>query len=248
MRNLKITLSYDGTFYYGFQYQPGLPTVQGVLESCWKQALGHPVGLVAAGRTDTGVHAEGQVVSFYTPVPWPLSSLQGALSQNLPQDISVVSVSEVPLTFHARFSARARCYRYRLFPSRIPSPLWRYRSCLVSPHISISRLQEFLLHLQGQHNFYAFCGGGIPRDLTVRTLQRAEVFPEGPFLILQFEAPSFLPRMIRMLVMAAIEVATDSLPAESVLSLLHAPTSKWTKVAPPWGLSLYSVSYPQDGV
>jgi len=246
MRNLKVTLSYDGSFYYGFQYQPNLPTVQGVLESCWGQTLGHPVRLVAAGRTDTGVHAEGQVVSFYTPIPWSLASLQGALSQNLPRDIAVVSVSEVPLTFHARFSARTRCYRYRLFPSRIPSPLWRYRAGVVSPDISTSRLKEFLLHLQGQHNFYAFCGGGVSRDLAVKTLLRAEVFLEGPFIVLEFEAPSFLPKMVRMLVMAAIEVATESQPIQTVLSLLHTATTKWAKVAPPWGLSLYSVSYPPE--
>jgi len=243
MRNLKVTLRYNGTNYYGFQYQPHLPTVQGVVESAWSRVLGFPVRVFAAGRTDRGVHAEGQVVNFWDPGTLPLADLHRRLLFSLPEDISVTSVEEVPANFNARFSARLRTYIYRIQTGSSPSPFWSPFAAWWPENLDPGPINEALSIFVGKHNFWAYCGGGIPRSESERVVISATAEPRDPGLVITIVGHSFLPRMVRLLVGAALAYVEDRVSLEALRALLTHPTAKFTHPAPAQGLCLASVTY-----
>ncbi|MGH8103483.1 MAG: tRNA pseudouridine(38-40) synthase TruA [bacterium] len=245
MRNLKVTMEYDGTHYYGFQYQASLPTVQGTIEQAWSRVLQEPVKLTAAGRTDTGVHAEGQVVSFYTASRMGLEHMPPALNSLLTPDIHVRMVEEVPTQFNARFSARMRCYRYRLSEGFNARPQWRHSVAYFPMKLEARRLAEATSVFEGKKNFFAFCGGGVQAKEAFKTVRHTSVVEADGITNIQFEAPSFLPKMVRMMVAAAIQMAAGAVSRERIEELLHRASEKFTKVAPPQGLSLVAVHYEE---
>lgn len=243
MRNVKVTLEYDGTRYYGFQYQPGLPTVQGALEEAWSSVLQEAVRVVPAGRTDTGVHAEGQVVNFFTASSIRTEVLPSALNSALPPDIGVVSAEEVPLSFSARFSARLRQYEYRLAEGHRAAPRKRKFVAYFSQKPEAEALKQACGVFEGKHNFFAFCGGGVAVEEAWKTVHRTHALERDGIVMLRFEAPSFLPKMVRMMVAAAVQMATGALLPGRVKALLDGASEKYAKVAPPQGLSLVGVVY-----
>lgn len=246
MRNLKATIQYDGTNYYGFQYQRGIPTVQGTIEAAWSQVLRYPVRLFAAGRTDRGVHAEGQVINFWDSGSLPLDELHRRLLFALPEDISIVSLEEVPARFHARFSATERTYIYRIQTGASPSPFWaRFSAWWLPGSYDRSALREALGVFVGKHNFWSFCGGGVPREECIRTVTLARMTEWEAGLVLELRAHSFLPRMARMIVGAALHFARGAVSLDSLKAILEHATTKFAHLAPPQGLCLASVTYPE---
>ncbi len=245
MRNLKVTLEYDGTPYYGFQYQPGLPTVQGSIEQAWSRVLSHPVRVYAAGRTDAGVHAEGQVVSFYTSFSAPASSLMRTLNAFLPESITVKRVEEVPLEFHARFWAKRRVYEYRILENTERSSLWKYRWFCSPDSLDLNRLEEAAKLFLGRHNFYSFCAGGTPRPYAEKNIHDILIKKNHSALTFRFEAPSFLPRMVRMIAAAMLSYARGSLPRDTLQEYLNEAQKKFAHTLPPWGLYLVAVHYEE---
>lgn len=243
MRNVRVTLEYDGTRYYGFQYQPGLPTIQGSIEEAWSVILQEAVKVVAAGRTDTGVHADGQVVNFYTSSPLKMEPMPAALNSALPPDIRVRTVEEAPLSFNARFSARLRQYEYRLTEGHRAAPRWRSFVAYFPQKLDGAALKQAACVFEGKHNFFAFCGGGVAAEEAWKTVHRTDAFERDGIVTLRFEAPSFLPKMVRMMVGAAVQMASGALTQERVKALLAGASEKFVKVAPPQGLSLVGVVY-----
>lgn len=235
---LILTLEYDGTPFHGWAIQPGLPTV----ESALRQALGGTFAsvenLAVAGRTDTGVHALGQVVSVDGTGGPPPERAAAALNTRLPDEITVVAATPAPEGFHARHSARSRSYRYRLFTRPTPSPFEARRSWWLPRPLDEDALAASAAELPGVHDFRAFTPTQTRHEVFVRMIERAEWIRRGDHLDFEITADSYLRHMVRSLVGTMIE-APDAIP-----KLLDGRSrSEAGATAPPWGLYLVAVSY-----
>ena len=197
MRNIKLVLEYDGTNYHGWQTQPNVPTVQDTIEEALGKLTKTPIQIIGAGRTDTGVHAEGQVANFHTDSQIPVVAFQKGLNAMLPRDIVVCSATEVSPEFHARFSAISRRYRYTILNREYPSALMRQTSYCFSREIDISRANNLCQTLVGKHNFASFQKVGSDRINPVCEIYAAHWWKKEPYIYFEIEADAFLRGMVR---------------------------------------------------
>jgi len=240
---VRAVVAYDGTDYQGFQRQPNGPTVQEALEQALTKVTGEQVGILAAGRTDAGVHAEGQVIAFDTGWRHPLEDLQRALNAVLPLDIAVREIAEAPPDFHPRYDACSRHYRYTVYNHPVRSPLAR-RTSLHEPHrLDIGAMREAARQVVGEHDFAAF--GWPPKGRsTVRQVLRAEWSGEPPWLYFDIEANAFLYRMVRRLVGTMLLVGRGRMTVEDFSRVLASrDRAQAGPAAPPQGLCLVEVKY-----
>ena len=253
MRTLKLTVEYDGTDFCGYQTQgQGERTVQTALAQAVRTITRGDVTLNAAGRTDTGVHALGQVVSFRTEARIPTERLAIALNSVLPRDIAVASAEDAPDDFHARFSARRRTYVYLLWTRRTRSALWGRYSLHVRRPLDVDVMRTAGRALIGAHDFAAFAKtGGDPGPTTVRDVQALTLRRLGQgggrdgLLMVRVTAGGFLRSMVRNIVGALLEVGVGDLPPEAVASILATRDRTHNPCAPaaPHGLCLLRVDY-----
>ena len=198
MRNIKLVIEYDGTNYHGWQTQPNLPTIQGAIkESLAKLTQKKSIQIIGAGRTDTGVHAEGQVANFHTDSQIPIVAFQKGLNAILPRDIVVCSATEVSPEFHARFSATSRRYRYTILNREYPSALLRQTSYCFRTEIGVSRINDLCQTLVGKHDFSSFQKVGSDRINPVCEIYEAHWWKKAPYVYFEIEADSFLRGMVR---------------------------------------------------
>jgi tRNA pseudouridine38-40 synthase len=242
--NYRSTLAYDGTDYCGWQRQRGQPTIQSALGEALARLEGAPVVTHGAGRTDAGVHAEGQVVSFRLTKAWEGQALRRALNANLPPAIRVLEAAAVADDFHARFDARSKTYRYQLYNAEVLSPfLARYAWHYPYP-LEIETLAAAGQALVGTHDFTAFTVAACEAKSPVRTLTEFRVEADGPLLRLFFSADGFLRYQVRTMVGALIAANRGRLPAGSVADLLRSRDRKLAGApAPAHGLTLMKVEY-----
>ena len=246
LRVLALTVAYDGTDWAGFQRQTRRPSIQLALEEALTAVLRHPVAIDAAGRTDAGVHALGQVVSLQTANPLPVERIPLAVNRLLPSSIRVRRACEKPPGFHARHSAGSRRYWYLVQQAGQPDPV-RGRFCWqVTMPLQLTAMQAALAPLLGQHDFAAFCQGvPAPCRTTVRSIQRAQVAPWGGSICIDVQADAFLHQMMRLLVANLVLVGCGDQPAGWLRELLLARNRYLAgKVAPPHGLFLMRIGYP----
>ncbi len=236
---LRLTLEYDGTPFRGWAMQPGLPTVEGALRQALAATFASYEHLAVAGRTDTGVHALGQVASVDVERGPPPARVAAALNTRLPDEISVVAAEEAAADFHARFSARSRSYRYRIFNRRTPSPFELRRSWWVPRPLDDERLATAAALLPGEHDFRAFTPTETQHDVFVRLVERAEWKRHGDHLHFEITADSYLRHMVRTLVGTMLELE----PAQIGALLAGSTRPEAGTTAPPWGLYLVSVAY-----
>ncbi|MHB9023716.1 MAG: tRNA pseudouridine(38-40) synthase TruA [Armatimonadota bacterium] len=245
-RTLALTVAYDGTGWAGFQRQNRYPSIQGALESALTDVLQHPVQLAAAGRTDAGAHALGQVVCLKTESPIPLECVPGAVNRQLPESIRIRRAAERPADFHARFSATSRRYWYLLQSTRWPDPL-RGRFCWQVPvPLRAEPMQAAVLPLLGRHDFAAFCHGGTPAAglTTERTLQRAVIRQWRQCLVIDVQADAFVRQMVRLLVANLLLVGSGERPVTWLMDLLQSRDRCLAgKAAPARGLVLMHIGY-----
>jgi tRNA pseudouridine38-40 synthase len=234
---LRLTIEYDGTPFRGWAAQPGQPTVEAALRAALGATFASVDRLAVAGRTDTGVHALGNVVSADVEGGPPLERAAAALNTRLPDAIAVVSAEEAPPDFHARHSAVARSYRYRIFTRATTSPFELRRSWWLPHPLDVDRLADAARVLRGRHDFRAFTPAQTSHDAFVRVVESAEWIRRGDHLDFEITAGSYLRHMVRTLVGTML----DEIDLEPLLD--GADRADAGQTAPPWGLYLVAVAY-----
>lgn len=262
MRTVRITLAYDGGRYAGWQRQANGPSVQAAVEQALETLEERKVAVVGAGRTDAGVHALGQVASATLSREIEPAALVRALNARLPHDIRVLAAADAPDGFNARFAAREKLYRYRIFNRAIGDPFERRYSWHVARPLDFDALADALAVVEGQHDFAAFQATGSHVTSTVRTLSgvsaqltawapmRGAVEPdveEGGVVSLDFRGDGFLRHMVRNIVGSVVQVGLGRRPARWMADVLDGRDRRRAgPTAPPEGLFLVSVRYAAD--
>ena len=245
MPNLRLVVEYDGTDFEGWQAQrQGQRTVQGTLEAAIASVVGAPCAVVGAGRTDTGVHAEGQVANVHVESRLAPEVLERAINAALPRDVAVREVAAVGDAFHARRDARSKLYVYRVWASPVRSPLRERRALWVPAPLDCDRLREAAAHLVGTHDFTSFQAAGSSARSPVRQLDRVAITGCGADLRLAFDGRGFLRHMVRNLVGTLLEVGRGRREPGSIPGLLAARDRRLAgPTAAPRGLTLVRVRY-----
>ncbi len=245
MRNIKLTIEYDGTDYFGWQIQKKKPTVQGAVTKILERMLKEKIRLIGAARTDAGVHALGQVASFKTiNERLTCDRLIKALNSLLPSDIVIKEVKEVPANFHARYSAKSKIYRYQILHRFFPSALARRFSWYIPGPLDWGKIKEAGKYFVGKYDFSPFSVTGMMRKSRQCTVREFKIGKEKNLYILQIEGDYFLYKMVRRIVGALIEVGRGKIDPEYVRALLHGKSSRLrARTAPPQGLFLVKVKY-----
>ena len=244
LRNVKLTLEYDGTRFFGFQRQPGKRTVQSELEKAFKRLFRKKIKISSAsGRTDRGVHARGQVINFKINSKIPLFKIQQALNTYLPEDLVVVKVNEMSLSFNARFWAKTKTYQYTVLNSKTRSPLYRKSSYYFPYSLNVSLIKKAGKMIIGRHNFKSFQSKADSRN-SVRTLHRLTIEKRGDLLVFIAEGDGFLYNMVRNIVGTLLLVGTKKISLADFKEILDkCNRSHLGPTAPPQGLCLLRVKY-----
>jgi len=250
-QRIKGIVRYDGTDFAGWQVQPEVRTVQAALEEKLAIVAGQPVRIIGSGRTDAGVHALGQVISFDWPVDVPLDRLRRSLCQMLSPEIRVESLEPAADDFHATYSAKSKRYAYALCQARDPDPFAARYSWCIPYDIDRAWVHTLAQRLVGTHDFAGFCASGSHVETTVRTIHAIHVL-DGPVVgplnsrehfRLEFEGNGFLYKMVRNLTGTLIDIARGQLPESTLDERLHAPMPYMGFTAPAEGLFLVEVKY-----
>ena len=241
---IKAIVAYDGTNYQGFQRQKNGVGVQQVLEKALTEVLKEPILIKAAGRTDAGVHALGQVISFTTSSRIPPENYRRALEPHLPPDIAVREAFYAPDDFHARFDAVDKTYQYKLLYSPLPDPTQRNTTWEFREKLDVDKMNEAAALLLGKHDFTSFKNQGSQDTSPVRTLTEAHWVQDGDLFTFTITGDGFLYRMVRNIVGCLVRVGTGAWTKEDFARLLAARNRKQAGMAaPPQGLYLMHVSY-----
>jgi tRNA pseudouridine38-40 synthase len=247
LRNIRLLLEYDGTRYHGWQRQLDDATIQGVLEDALARLAQERVAVIGSGRTDAGVHARGQVANFRTGSAIPLKAFHQGLNSMLPKDIAVLEAREAEPSFHARKSARAKTYEYRILNRSTRSPLHRNYAWWLAPHLDLGAMAEAAAVLPGEHNFTAFRASGSDNKNPVRRVLAAAWRDEpGGWLSFTITATGFLRGMVRSLVGTMVEAGRGKAAPAILAELLQNHARHLAgPTAPPQGLYLVEVFYEE---
>jgi len=244
MKIIRLLLEYDGSNYAGWQWQPEEPTLQGALEEAIRKTTGEEIRVTASGRTDAGVHACGQVVSFQSESGLSAQEWHGALNHFLPVDIRVLDAGDAGPGFSARHSAKGKEYEYVVLNRRMPSPLLRQRAWHVAVPLDIETMRHAALYLIGEHDFTSFRAAGCSASRPVRELLMLKIEREDDRIVFTLGANAFLRHMVRNIVGTLVEVGRGRFSPDEVKAILDArDRTRSGPTAPPQGLYLMKVIY-----
>jgi tRNA pseudouridine38-40 synthase len=243
---IAVGVEYDGSAFAGWQSQDGQRTVQQVTEAALARIAAAPVALVCAGRTDTGVHAQGQVAHFDTPAERLARSWVLGANSELPADVSLSWAHAVPEHFHARYSAQARSYRYLILNRTARSALHRTRAAFIHRPLDAARMAQACPVLHGEHDFSAFRSAQCQAKSAVRCIERLTVLRVGQWVVIEVTANAFLHHMVRNIAGLLIAIGRgDADPSWAAQVLAGRDRTRNAATAPPEGLCLLGVRYPE---
>jgi tRNA pseudouridine38-40 synthase len=249
-RNFKLTIEYDGSGYLGWQRQKDPNTIQGAIERALESLTGNHVTLSGSGRTDSGVHALGQVANFHSDTHLPPGDIHRALNALLSDDIVILSCEEMPEAFHARFDVTSKCYRYSILNRPLPAALGRQYSWHIRKSLDIDAMQASLVHLRGTHNFKAFEGAGSPRADSIRQVYMARLAQRDNGRIdFEIEGNGFLRHMVRNIVGTLVDIGFGKITPDDLAVIRDGKDrGKAGITAPAHGLFLVRVNYNKSGI
>lgn len=243
-RNLRLVIEYDGTDFSGWQRQDGQRTVQACLEEAFVKMLGAKVIVRGAGRTDAGVHAEGQVANVHVEARVPTGGFVRGLNSHLPPDIAVLDVADMPPGFDARRSARGKIYRYTIWNHLVRSPLYGRTSWHLRSALDVAAMRAAAALFVGEHDFRGFRASDCDRKNTVRVMRRFDVDRQGALLRCEVEGTAFLKNMVRIMVGTLAAAGRGDLSIEEIRAVLeHGDRTQAGMTAPAHGLTLARVIY-----
>lgn len=244
MKRIKLTIAYDGTNYCGWQVQPNGITIEEVINKALRKLTGEDITVIGASRTDSGVHAMGNVAVFDTDTTIPAEKIAVALNQRLPEDIVIVKSEEVALDFHPRYCDCSKTYEYHIINTRIPDPTKRLTNYFVSYVLDIDKMRQAASYLVGEHDFVSFCNVRTDVENTVRCITELEILKCGEEITIRITGNGFLYNMVRIIVGTLIRVGRGFYEPEKVKEILEAKDRKAAGVtAPAHGLMLMGIDY-----
>lgn len=247
MKRIKLTVAYDGTNYCGWQIQPNGITVEEVLNRELSALTKTKVTVIGASRTDSGVHARGNVAVFDTDSPIPPDRIAYALNRRMPEDIVVIRSEEVPADWHPRYQNSVKTYEYHILNSKMPDPTKRHTTYFVSYHLDIQKMREAAAYIVGEHDFASFCNIHTDVEDTVRTIYELAIEKNGEEWTIRIRGKGFLYNMVRIIVGTLLRVGRGFYTPEQVKEILEAKDRKSAGVtAPPQGLMLMQIEYEKD--
>jgi len=250
MENYKLVIAYDGTNYSGWQVQPNATSIQSLIQDAIATIIREEITLIGSGRTDAGVHAIGQVAHFKSTQKINTSRLWISLNGILPKDIRVLSIESVPEKFHSQRSAISKTYHYHLHLDPVLDPFKRQFSYHVRKKIDLELLRKAAALFAGKHDFKSFANEahkGAASKNSVRTLMRLDVVEEPGGIRLEFQADGFLYKMVRNIVGMLLDIASGKKKLEDIAEIFAAKDRRKASIAaPPEGLFLMAVEYPED--
>ena len=244
MRNIKLTIEYDGTNYHGWQIQPNAITIQAAIQDALAKITKTQTQIIGAGRTDTGVHAAGQVANFHTRSQMSPTAFQRALNATLPRDIAIIDAEEVSPYFHARFSAVSRTYRYTILNRAYPSALLRNNAYFFPEPIDVQSIDTACQSLVGERDFSSLQRSGSERINPICEIYECRCWREGDLIYFEVKADAFLRGMVRAIVGTILKLRDRKDSVKQLRKILDAQDRSGAGASvPPHGLSLLSVKY-----
>ena len=244
MRNIKLTIEYDGKPYNGWQKQPNKPNIQGEIERAIYNITKEEVDLIGSGRTDAGVHALGQVANFKTNSNILIEKLALAINSQLKNTIIIKKAEEVDERFHSRYNAKHKTYRYIINNSPCGTAIYRNLEYCFPIKLDVSKMQEAAKYFEGEHDFKAFKSSGTSAKNSVRTIYNASVKQEGEKIIIELTGNGFLYNMVRIISGTLLDVGLQKIKPEEIKNIIEEKDrQKAGKTLPAHGLYLVEVKY-----
>ena len=244
MKRVMLTVAYDGTAYHGWQIQPNGETIEGILNRCLSETLGEKIEVIGASRTDSGVHAMGNIAVFDTDSPIPADKISYALNQRLPEDIKIQKSEEVASDFHPRHCESRKTYEYRIYCAPFPMPVKRLYAHYTYIPMDMERMRRGASYLVGKHDFKSFCSAEAQVETTVRQVDSVEVVQEGQEIVIRVAGRGFLYNMVRIIAGTLMEVGRGHIAPEEVKTILEAKDRQAAgPTAPACGLTLVKYEF-----
>ncbi|MGN1269691.1 MAG: tRNA pseudouridine(38-40) synthase TruA [Clostridia bacterium] len=244
MRNIKLTIEYDGKDFNGWQKQPNRLNIQGEIEKAIQAITGEEVELIGSGRTDAGVHAFAQVANFKINSNFPIEKMATAINSQLKQSIRIQKAEEVSEDFHSRYHCHKKTYMYIIDNSEQGTAIYRNLSYHISQPLNIEKMQKAAIYIVGEHDFSCFKSSGTSSKSSVRTIYEAKVLKEQERVIIKLTGNGFLYNMVRIIAGTLVDVGLEKIQPEELENIINSKNrQKAGKTLPPQGLFLASVEY-----
>lgn len=243
-KNYKLTVSYDGSRYFGWEHQPDKPTIQGKLEDVLSKMVGEFTDVIGAGRTDAGVHAKAMTANCAFETDLSCDEIRDYFNRYLPDDICVSEVREASERFHARYKAVGKTYCYTCYVGKLKPVFNRKYVLTLDYQPDVEKMQQAAKILEGEHDYKSFCGNSQMKKSTVRTVDSIEIVQKKDYIYFNFHGSGFLQNMVRIMVGTLLEVGQGKLTVQRVEEILNAKDRKTAGyTVPPQGLCLVKVDY-----
>ena len=246
MRNIKLTIEYDGKDFNGWQKQPNKLNIQGEIERAIENVTGEKVELIASGRTDAGVHALGQVANFKTNSKMAIEKIPIAINSQVKKSIRIKNAEEVDENFHSRFNCKRKTYRYVIDNSKYGTAIYRNISYHMPIKLNKKKIKKAIKYFEGKHDFKAFKSSGTSSKSSVRTIYSAQILVEGDNIGIDLTGNGFLYNMVRIIAGTLVDVGLGKIKAEDIPKIIEGKDrTKAGKTLPPQGLMLIKVDYEE---